>query len=150
MSRDTFNRLGGWDEDYWLYYEDVDLCRRLRTLGGEVTMLCAPTVIHRHGGTTRQDRKRVAFFKSYVLISQHIYFRKHYPGLRGSLLLAFLVANNLLLEQLIPAVAGLLLFPVGVARRYLFVYIYLVKYYFRAMALQRWNIDPEELTRGEK
>jgi len=47
------------------------------------------------------------------------------------------------------ALAGLLFFPVAVARRHLFVYIYLVKYYLRALALRRWNLDPEELPFGE-
>ncbi len=150
LSRDTFRRLGGWDEDYWLYYEDVDLCRRQRDAGGEVVLLCEPVVVHRHGGTTRKEKRKVAFFKTYVLISQHIYFRKHFPGLRGSLLLSLLVLNNLLFEQLLPALAGLLFFPVGVARRHLFIYIYLVKYYLRALSLRRWNLDPEELLSGKK
>ncbi len=149
MSRETFGRLGGWDEDYWLYYEDVDLCRRHRDAGGEVVMLCAPAVVHRHGGTTRKEKRKVAFFKTYVLISQHIYFRKHFPGLRGSLLLSLLVLNNLLFEQLLPALAGLLFFPVGVVRRHLFIYIYLVKYYLRALSLRRWNVDPEEMSFGK-
>ena len=150
IPRDAFERLGGWDRDYWLYYEDVDLCRRLRDRGGEVLLLCDPPVIHRHGGTTRKDKKRVAFFKTYVLISQHIYFRKHFPGWRGHLMLAFLVLNNLFFDQLFPALAGLLLFPFGTLRRYLIIYIYLVKYYLRALALRRWNPDPEELPFGKK
>ncbi len=150
IPRDTFERMGGWDGDYWLYYEDVDLCRRLRDQGGEVMLLCDPPVVHRHGATTRKDKKRVAFFKTYVLISQHIYFRKHFPGWRGDLLLALLVMNDLFFDQLFPALAGLLLFPFGVARRYLFVYIYLVKYYLRVLALHRWNLDPEELPFGKK
>jgi GT2 family glycosyltransferase len=150
MSRETFGQLGGWDEDYWLYYEDVDLCRRLYEAGGEVVMFCEPAVVHRHGGTTRKEKRKVAFFKTYVLISQHIYFRKHFPGLRGSLLLSLLVLNNLLFEQLLPAVAGVLLFPVERVRRHLFIYIYLVKYYLRALSLRRWNLYPEELTFGKK
>lgn len=150
IPRDTFEHLGGWDEDYWLYYEDMDLCRRLRDRGGEVLVVCNPPVIHRHGGTTRKDKKRVAFFKTYVLISQHIYFRKHYPGWRGTLLLALLVLDNLFFDQFFPALAGLLLFPFGVARRYLFIYIYLVVYYLRALTLRRWNPDPEELPFGKK
>ncbi len=33
---DTYRAVGGFDEDYFLYYEDVDLCRRLTRLGMKV------------------------------------------------------------------------------------------------------------------
>lgn len=36
MRRETFDRLGGWCEDYFLYAEDADLCFRARGLGGRV------------------------------------------------------------------------------------------------------------------
>ncbi len=149
IARTLFDRLGGWDERYWLYYEDVDLCRRARKAGTGIAMLCEPVVLHRHGGTTRRDKRKVAFFKTYVLISRHIYFSLHYPGLRGILLQTLLVINNLLIEQLLPALAGLLLFPLGVARRYLFIYLYLVRYYLRAATLHRWALDPGELPYGK-
>ncbi len=150
MSRRLFDRTGGWDEHYWLYYEDVDLCRRVWRHGGRVILFCDPPVLHHHGGTTRRDKKMVAFFKSYVLISRHIYYRRHYPGAGGSLLLLLMVLNNLLAEQLLPALAGALLYPFGVARRYLFIYFYLVRYYLRVLSLRRWSVDPDELTSRKK
>lgn len=36
MRRETFDRLGGWCEDYFLYAEDADLCFRARQLGASV------------------------------------------------------------------------------------------------------------------
>ena len=36
VRRECWERLGGFDEDYFLYYEDVDLCRRARSAGWSV------------------------------------------------------------------------------------------------------------------
>lgn len=41
-----FFRLGGFDEGYFLYYEDVDLCARIRARGGKVAVHPGATVIH--------------------------------------------------------------------------------------------------------
>ena len=43
---ETFRALGGFDEGYFLYYEDVDLCRRLRNAGKSVIYNPAAEVIH--------------------------------------------------------------------------------------------------------
>lgn len=44
--RDTFEEMGGFDERYFLYYEDVDICARLG-LRGYSTVLCAgPRIFH--------------------------------------------------------------------------------------------------------
>jgi N-acetylglucosaminyl-diphospho-decaprenol L-rhamnosyltransferase len=44
--RAAFERAGGFDERYFLYYEDVDLCRRLRGLGYDVRVTPAARVVH--------------------------------------------------------------------------------------------------------
>lgn len=46
IRRDCFRDLGGLDEDYFLYYEDVDLCRRARRRGWSVWYDPALTAIH--------------------------------------------------------------------------------------------------------
>lgn len=44
--REVFARAGGFDERYFLYYEDVDLCRRLNRLGYRVQLVPAARVMH--------------------------------------------------------------------------------------------------------
>jgi N-acetylglucosaminyl-diphospho-decaprenol L-rhamnosyltransferase len=44
--REVFEELGGFDERYFLYYEDVDLCARLRLRGYEVVLCPEAKVIH--------------------------------------------------------------------------------------------------------
>lgn len=44
--RDVFKKLGGFDQRYFLYYEDVDLCARLRLKGYEVVLCPDAKVVH--------------------------------------------------------------------------------------------------------
>jgi N-acetylglucosaminyl-diphospho-decaprenol L-rhamnosyltransferase len=43
---EVFSRVGGFDERYFLYYEDVDLCARLRLAGYDVRLCPSATVVH--------------------------------------------------------------------------------------------------------
>jgi GT2 family glycosyltransferase len=47
VRRDVFELLGGWDEGYAFWYEDVDLARRLQEHG---SVLYVPTAVFRHVG----------------------------------------------------------------------------------------------------
>ncbi len=42
----VFAQVGGFDEHYFLYYEDVDICARLRLLGHEVVVCPQAKVVH--------------------------------------------------------------------------------------------------------
>ena len=43
---DLFKQLNGFDQKFFLYYEDVDLCARLRMKGFEVVLCPAARVVH--------------------------------------------------------------------------------------------------------
>lgn len=150
ISQKDFSELGGWDEDYWLYSEDVDLCKRASDNGGIVALQCDPSIIHQHGGTTRRTMELTAFYKSLVIISKHIYFRKHNSGIRNFSLQSFLVINTLFLDSFFPALFGLIFYPFGSARKYLFLYLNLVMYYFNALKKGSWFIDTKRVVLPEK
>jgi N-acetylglucosaminyl-diphospho-decaprenol L-rhamnosyltransferase len=53
---DAFRQVGGFDERYFLYYEDVDICRRLRAGGHGIVFEPRAEVIH---DARRASRRRL-------------------------------------------------------------------------------------------
>jgi GT2 family glycosyltransferase len=51
--RDALTAVGGFDERYFLYWEDADLCRRLRARGYEIRYVPAAAAVHRVGHSSR-------------------------------------------------------------------------------------------------
>jgi N-acetylglucosaminyl-diphospho-decaprenol L-rhamnosyltransferase len=55
--------VGGFDEEFFLYWEDADLCHRARAAGWEIRVLpCTPFVHPRSDGVTEQDDRRWQWF----------------------------------------------------------------------------------------
>jgi hypothetical protein len=52
---DAYRALGGFDEAYFLYYEDVDICHRLRSSGSSVVFEPSAEVIHGAQRASRRD-----------------------------------------------------------------------------------------------
>ncbi|KMO44530.1 glycosyl transferase [Methylobacterium tarhaniae] len=75
IRRSLFEALGGFDERFFVYYEDVDLCARAWDAGFAVRHLAGITVRHEGQGTTRAAKAhRLACF----LESQIRYAAKHH------------------------------------------------------------------------
>ena len=58
FSRDVFAQLKGFDERYFLYYEDVDICARLKFLGYQ-TLLCPAASVTHHA--RRQSHRELKY-----------------------------------------------------------------------------------------
>jgi hypothetical protein len=55
--RAVFERLGGFDEHYFLYYEDVDICARSRLAGYQVLLCPQASVAHHAQRSSHRDLK---------------------------------------------------------------------------------------------
>lgn len=62
---ETLRSLGGFDERYFLYYEDVDLCARIRDRGLEVAVCTAASVVH----AARRESRRSARYAAWHIRS---------------------------------------------------------------------------------
>ena len=91
VSRALFERLGGFDERFFLYYEDVDLAWRVRDAGLRSWYETGGTVTHRGGGSSRQIPAR----RLYYSLSNRLRFaRKHFgPAGRLTVLTATLLVE---------------------------------------------------------
>lgn len=147
MSKTSFNAIGKWNERFWMYYEDVDFCKRAFDLGGVVFMLKNIVVTHRHGGSSRFDSETTALTKTEVNISRHEYISLHENGIKEVLIHTFLILNNLIFG-FITAVPGLFLF----FNKQLFTatrgYYKLLNYYFNAFLHDTW-ISPRSVMHPE-
>jgi hypothetical protein len=73
--RDVLARVGGFDERYFMYWEDADLCRRLRARGYAILYVPHATAVHRVGQSSRTARTASirAFHESaYVYYATHV------------------------------------------------------------------------------
>jgi N-acetylglucosaminyl-diphospho-decaprenol L-rhamnosyltransferase len=57
IRRDVFERLGGFDERFFMYHEDIDLARRARAAGCRV--VCRPSVRLRHDVASGESARRI-------------------------------------------------------------------------------------------
>jgi hypothetical protein len=82
IRRSLFESLGGFDERFFLYAEDVDLCARARLAGYRLMMVPRARVTHRIGGSAFQQR---ADFVLQINRAKLQWFRKHLEPWRGAL-----------------------------------------------------------------
>lgn len=82
MSRTSFEAVDGFDEDYFLHVEDIDVCRRAREQGGDVYFVPNATVMH-YGSTSQVRRQKVEWEK---LKGFTVYFLKHSHTIFGKAL----------------------------------------------------------------
>jgi GT2 family glycosyltransferase len=56
--RDTLDAVGGWDERYWFYAEDLDLCLRVAQAGMRVRYVGSASATHVKGASSHIRRSR--------------------------------------------------------------------------------------------
>ena len=68
-----FKRVGGFDERFFMYYEDVDICARLWRQGGRIVACPQASVIHAARRASHRDGRHLRWH----LASMARYFWKH-------------------------------------------------------------------------
>lgn len=76
MRRAALDEVGLFDEGYWMYMEDLDLCYRMQQAGWTTWYEPSITVVHVKGGTTGANRTaRLNYAFHYGM---YRFYRKHY------------------------------------------------------------------------
>ena len=75
IRREPFDAVGGFDERYFLYWEDADLCRRLRARGWTTRYVPPARVMHSGGASARtrsRDATRAFHRSAYLYYATHL------------------------------------------------------------------------------
>ncbi len=103
MERAIFEDAGGFDEEYFMYGEDIDLCMRVSAMGYDIVYLPSVTVTHHKGksGGMRSYRGIREFYRS-----MHIFTNNHFSSRysRITILLTHLAIRILFILSLIKRV----------------------------------------------
>jgi GT2 family glycosyltransferase len=85
VSRDLIESIGLMDENYFLYNEEDDLCRRARKVGKKICFYPETSVQHLHGQSTHQDRyRKKVMIEAYR--SNLYFYSKYYSCIWNSIL----------------------------------------------------------------
>lgn len=96
------NQLNGFDEQYFMYGEDIDLCRSVSELGYSCYYLGSVSIIHFKGEST--DKRSVRYAKSFYS-AMLIYFKKYHS--QNKVLLAILSTSLIVMGMLQWGIANL-------------------------------------------
>ena len=89
VRREVFQRLGGFDKRFFMYYEDADFCLRTRRDGFSVYFLPQISAFHGGGGSTK-DRD---LFYQRIWKSKMMFLKKHRNPLSYLITLAMVVVG---------------------------------------------------------
>ena len=80
IKKEVLDIVGCLDENYFMYYEDVDYCRRAKQAGFEIATCPDAKVIHLNGGSSGINNKKrsLSSLPDYYYRSRMRYFREHY------------------------------------------------------------------------
>ena len=98
VKKEIYNEVGGYDEDYFLFYEDADLCRKFMDHGYKIYFFPGSRIIHLKGENANPSYQSSTYY--FVKDSQLLYYNKHADIFNRILLRIYLFFRFLLLSLL--------------------------------------------------
>jgi GT2 family glycosyltransferase len=100
LRRSACQAVGGFDDSFFMYYEEIDLCYRTQQAGWEVHFAPVTEVVHIREASTIQQRQEMI---RELYVSMKKFYRRHYsPGslvrLKG--VIAYVMLRNTLRDRL--------------------------------------------------
>ena len=99
MKREVYEKVGGFDEEFFMYGEDLDLCYRIQKAGYKVYYVHDTQIIHYKGEST----KRSSFDETKVFYNaMNLFVKKH---LSGSFLVEIILLSAITLRKFFAFIA---------------------------------------------
>ena len=134
-----FIQSGKWSQEkFWMYYEDLDLCMRVKKQNKGIALLRNVELKHIHGGSSRISPNITAVAKSELIASRHTYIQLYTSGF-NRIALHFVTLAVALLSQFLKTAFALLMFWRPIFKVNFLVLISTLNYYFSAFFRLNWT-----------
>lgn len=137
ISKDNFDLIEKWNEDYWMYFEDVDLCKKAQDNNLPCVITKEVSLFHLHGGASRVNPKTKAITKSEVIKSRHVYIANHFSVANQQWLHPLLMINNMF-SVVIFAILSFPLFFLKKLKVNRYKFLELYRYYNTVLKHKTW------------
>lgn len=99
FKKDVLDKVGLMDERFFMYYDEVDLCYRVKKTGGRIFFSPDITIIHYANQSSNQAQDACEYYKAK---SRFLFFGKHYGRMAQVLLFANLVVRTFIVWCVFP------------------------------------------------
>lgn len=122
IKSELFKKIDGFDKDYFMFFEELDLCKRVSNKGYKIVYYPEQS-IHHIGSVSGKKDYRLYTIRTYS--SKKIYISKHKKGLTG-----FVLKSLLFLQLFSQIIIWLLLYPFNnwKSKQKISAFIYLIKH----------------------
>lgn len=122
IKSELFKKIDGFDKDYFMFFEELDLCKRVSNKGYKIVYYPEQS-IHHIGSVSGKKDYRLYTIRTYS--SKKIYISKHKKGLTG-----FILKSLLFLQLFSQIIIWLLLYPFNnwKSKQKISAFIYLIKH----------------------
>lgn len=95
LTREAYEKVGGFDTDFFMYGEDLDLCYRIQKSGFKVYYISETEIIHYKGESTKRSKidETKVFYSA-----MHLFVKKHFSS---SFIVELILQFAIILRKLI-------------------------------------------------
>ena len=76
-----FQKIGGFDESFFMYGEDLDLCYRIKEKGYQIVYYGQTSITHLKGQSGLHTKSKIVIYHFYN--AMRIFYKKHYQKKYG-------------------------------------------------------------------
>ena len=110
LNLSKFKDIGYFDENFFIYFEEIDLCKRLTDLNKKIYL--APNIVINHEGAQSHDKsinKEMELSRNWHWMWSTFYYHKKYKG--------FFISFFIVLPKLISSIFRILIYSIFVNRK---------------------------------
>jgi GT2 family glycosyltransferase len=140
LSKTWLNEIGGWSKEFWMYSEDLEICKKSADKNGKMALLTEVEIYHKHGGSTRKNIVTAAITKAEVIKSKHVYIQKHFKNSEKYLAHLVLIFEFIFIKMPL-AIFGLIFFFIPKMKLQTAIFKQLFQHYINAIRKGSWLSD---------